>query len=240
MKGLIALLGSGEYLPVMDSVDRYLLDSLDLKGRRARVVCLPTGAGQEGETSVNRWSSMGVEHFHNLGADVTALPIIDRASANDPQYEPLLESADLIYFSGGDPNYLYETLNDSRAWEAALKAWARGAIYAGCSAGAMILAEKMPNFRRAGLGVLKGFGLVPAAFILPHFDQVPAFFKPMTFAVRRSLKDEQFLLGIDENTALVGKLGGEWKVMGSGSVHLITRKSDKVYTEGTEGRSITL
>jgi cyanophycinase len=237
MNGLIALLGSGEYLPVMDPIDRYLLESLDLKDRKARVVCLPTGAGQEGDVSVNRWSNMGIEHFRNLNADVAALPIIDRASADDPQFQPLLESADLIYFSGGDPLYLYETMHGSRSWEAAQKAWARGAIYAGCSAGAMILAEQMPNFRRAGLGVRKGFGVVPAAFVLPHFDQIPAFFKPMTFAVRRGLKDGQFMLGIDENTALVGKLGGEWKVMGSGSVHLITKKSDQVYTEG---RSILL
>jgi len=232
MNGLIALLGSGEYLPVMDPVDRYLLNSLDLKDRQARVVCLPTGAGGEGSESVNRWSRMGLEHFQALGAEVVALPIVDSTSADDPGYEPILESADLIYFSGGDPLYLYETMHGSRAWAAAQKAWARGAIYAGCSAGAMILAEQMPNFRRAGLGSRSGFGLMPATYIMPHFDQIPAFFKPMIFAVRRSLKDEQFVLGIDETTAMVGKRGGDWKVMGSGKVHLITKKSEQVYTAG--------
>ncbi len=232
MNGLIALLGSGEYLPVMEPVDHYLLDSLDLKDRKARVVCLPTAAGAEGEGSVNRWSSMGVEHFRNLGTEVVALPIIDRASADDPQFMPALESADLIYFSGGDPLYLFETLNGSLAWAAAYKAWSRGAIYGGCSAGAMILAQQMPNFRRAGLGTRNGFGLLPATFVLPHYDQIPAFFKPMTFAVRRGLKDEQFILGIDENTALIGRVGGEWKVKGVASVHRITKNSDQVYTDG--------
>ncbi len=48
MNGLIALVGSGEYLPVMEDVDRYLLDSLNLNGRKPRVVCLPTAAGRKG------------------------------------------------------------------------------------------------------------------------------------------------------------------------------------------------
>lgn len=232
MNGLIALLGSGEYLPVMTPIDRHLLESLELKGRAARVVCLPTAAGQEGDGSVSRWSGMGLDHFRKLGADVVALPIVDRASADDPQYEAALESADVIYFSGGDPLYLHEVMQGSRAWAAAQKAWDRGAIYAGCSAGAMILAAQMPNFRRAGLGTRAGFGILPATYILPHFDQIPALFKPMIFAVRRSLKEGQFILGIDENTALVGKRSGEWKVMGAGTVHLITKKSERSFSSG--------
>ncbi len=232
MNGLIALLGSGEYLPVMTPIDRYLIESLDLQGRAASVVCLPTAAGQEGEGSVSRWSGMGLDHFRKLGADVLALPIVDRASADDAQYESALESADLIYFSGGDPLYLYEVMQGSRAWAAAQKAWDRGAIYAGCSAGAMILAAQMPNFRRAGLGTRAGFGVLPATYIMPHFDQIPALFKPMIFAVRRGLKEGQFILGIDENTALVGRAQGEWQVMGVGKVHLITRRSEQAFSAG--------
>ena len=72
MNGLIALLGSGEYLPVMDDVDRYLLANCGADGRKPRVVCLPTAAGQEGEKSISRWSKMGLEHFTRLGADVQA------------------------------------------------------------------------------------------------------------------------------------------------------------------------
>lgn len=232
MNGLIALLGAGEYLPVMTPIDRYLLESLELHGRAARVVCLPTAAGQEGEGSVGRWSGMGLEHFRKLGADVSALPIVDRASADDAQYQSALEAADLIYFSGGDPLYLYEVMHGSRAWAAAQKAWERGAIYAGCSAGAMILAAQMPNFRRAGLGVRAGFGVLPATYIIPHFDQIPALFRPMIFAVRRGLREGQFILGIDENTALVGKTDGEWKVMGAGKVHLIDKRSEQAYAAG--------
>ncbi len=230
MNGLIALVGAGEYLSVMDDVDRHLLDSVKADGRAPRVVCLPTAAGQEGPESVGRWSHMGEEHFKALGADVTAIPIIDKDSANDPQYESLLESADLIYFSGGNPNYLYQTMNGSRAWAAAQKAWARGAVYAGCSAGAMILANKMPNFRLAGTST--GFGIVPATYVIPHFDKMPAPFKAMANVLLKGLGENGFALGIDEDTALVGKIGSDWKVMGRSKVYKMTRKGSQSFSAG--------
>lgn len=230
MNGLIALVGSGEYLPVMEAVDRYLLDSLDLNGRIPRVVCLPTAAGREGDQSIERWSRMGIEHFKKLGAEVTALRIIDRASADDERFEPVLENADLIYFSGGDPGYLYETLKDTCAWRAARRAWDRGALYAGCSAGAMILGNRIPSFRLAG--TQKGFGLVPAETIVPHFDAIPAIWKPVVFALQKQLKDGQLMVGVDEDTALVGSLQGEWRVMGQGKVQVFTRDRKSQYTNG--------
>lgn len=228
MNGLITLAGSGEYLPVMENVDRHLLDSLNLNGRKPRVVCLPTAAGREGDASINRWSSMGIQHFQKLGAEVSALRIIDRTSAEDAQWESLLEEADLVYFSGGDPGYLHQTMNGSRAWRAAQRAWERGAIYAGCSAGAMILGKRMPSFRLAG--TQEGFGLVPATFIIPHFDAIPGIWKPLVFALQKQLKKGERMIGVDENTALVGKLGSEWTVMGQGKVHVFTREGDLTFT----------
>jgi cyanophycinase len=228
MNGLIALAGSGEYLPVMENVDRHLLDSLHLNGRKPRVVCLPTAAGREGDASINRWSRMGIEHFQKLGAEVSALRIIDRTSAEDAQWESLLEEADLVYFSGGDPGYLHQTMNGSRAWRAAQRAWERGAIYAGCSAGAMILGKRMPSFRLAG--TQEGFGLVPATFIIPHFDAIPGIWKPLVFALQKQLKKGERMIGVDENTALVGRLGGQWVVMGQGKVHVFTREGNMTFS----------
>jgi cyanophycinase len=228
MNGLIALVGAGEYLPVMEEVDRFLLDSLSVQ--TPQVVCLPTAAGQEGDESIKRWSRLGVEHFRKLGAEAAALRIVDKASANDEQHTVALENANLIYFSGGNPNYLYETLKGSRAWSAMQTAWSRGAVYAGCSAGAMILAKRIPSFRL--FGTIEGFGIVPAQFILPHFNAVPVIFKPLLAALKAQLKNGERMLGIDENTALVGRLGGEWKVMGSSSAHVFTRAGRQTFARG--------
>jgi cyanophycinase len=230
MNGLINLVGSGEYLPVMNDVDRYLLESLTINGRRPRVACLPTAAGKEGDSSIGRWLNMGVQHFKELGADVEPVRIVDRASANDPCWEPILEGADLIYFSGGDPGYLYETMKDSLAWSAAQRAWARGAVYAGCSAGAMILSRRMPSFRLAG--TQEGFGIVPATFIIPHFDAIPGVWKPIVFALQKQLKNGERMIGIDEDTALIGKLSGEWVVKGKSKVHIFERSGKTSYSDG--------
>lgn len=230
MNGLIALVGSGEYLPVMMDVDRHLLESLNINGRKPRVACLPTAAGQEGDASVNRWLNMGTEHFQKLGADVAQVRIIDRASADDPQWEPILENADLIYFSGGSPGYLYEMMNGSRAWKAAQRAWDRGSVYAGCSGGAMVLADRIPRLRLPG--TVKGFGVVPAKIVLPHFDAAHAFFRIMANTLRLQLKKGERMIGVDEDTALVGKLGGGWQVMGKSKVHVFTRESSNEYASG--------
>ena len=235
MNGLIALVGSGEYLPVVDEIDRYLLGHCGAEGRTPHVVCLPTAAGEEGEQSWGRWMRMGEEHFRTLGAEVSALPIIDRASAQDMHFASILETADLIYFSGGNPLYLYETLNGSHAWDAAQKAWQRGAVYAGCSAGAMILGREIPNFRLAALTNTPAFGLLPARMIFPHFDRWKAVRGAMLSPLRRRLGPNEYALGVDEETALVGSLGvSEWQVMGRQTVSVITKAGVRVYKNGEQ------
>jgi cyanophycinase-like exopeptidase len=94
----------------------------------------------------------------------------------------------------------------------------------------MILATRIPSFRL--FNTVEGFGVVPAQFILPHFDAVPVMFKPLVTALKTQLKKGERMLGIDENTALVGQLGGEWKVMGQGKVHVFTREGNKSYSNG--------
>lgn len=230
INGYIALLGSGEYLPVMDEVDKFLLANCGANGRKPRVVCLPTAAGQESDASVNRWMKMGVDHFTRLGADVEAVPVTDAESASKQRHASRVEEADVVYFSGGNPLYLYETMKDSLVWKSALKVFERGGVYAGCSAGAMILGKEIPNFRKLGMGSISAFGFVPAV-IIPHFDATPFLFKPIISAARMRLKENELMIGIDEDTAMVGKLN-EWTVMGKAAVHVITKHESKSYMVG--------
>ena len=232
MNGLIALLGSGEYLPVMDEVDSYLLANCGAAGRKPRVVCLATAAGQEGEKSISRWSRMGVEHFTRLGAEARALPVIDARSANDPDHAAEVGNADVIYFSGGNPSYLYKTMKDSLVWEAAQKAWARGAVYAGCSAGAMILGTEMPDVRAAGIRSTIAFNILPISSLLPHFNAMPLFGKPLIATLRRRLREGEIMIGVDEDTAIVGKRNAAWTVMGKSKAHVFTKDESRSYSAG--------
>ncbi|MCI0475203.1 MAG: Type 1 glutamine amidotransferase-like domain-containing protein, partial [Anaerolineales bacterium] len=123
-------------------------------------------------------------------------------------------------------------MKDSKVWNAAQKAFARGAAYAGCSAGAMILAKKIPGMRFAGFGSLNGFGIVPATYVIPHYDAIPGVWRPIILALRRALDDGEIMLGVDENTALVGRPDEEWRVMGQGKVHVMKRDGEKAYSAG--------
>lgn len=232
MNGLIALLGSGEYLPVMNDTDRYLLSNCSTDGCAPRVICLPTAAGQEGEASVGRWMRMGEEHFRSLGAEVASLHITNRAEADDPALAAQIEQADLIYFSGGKPHYLYETLNGSRAWEAVQKATRRGAAFAGCSAGAMFIGEFLPDFRSFGLRQNRVFGVLPKSHIFPHFDRMLAWRSVTIPMLQPLLPADEYVLGLEEDTALVGRLGGEWTVMGRQNVYVITKNRVETYSAG--------
>jgi cyanophycinase len=176
---------------------------------------------------------MGEQHFRRLGAQVSALPIIDRPSADDPQYTAILEAADLVYFSGGSPLYLFETLNGSRAWEAMQNAWGGGGVYAGCSAGAMILGQTIPNFRAVLHKSAPAFGLLPARMIFPHFDRWKVARAAMLSPLHHWLKADEYALGVDEETALVGRLDtSEWRVLGRQTVSIITKDGVCVYKSG--------
>jgi len=216
----------------MEEIDRYLLSHCGANGRMPKVVCLPTAAGQEGEESVSRWMRMGEEHFTKLGAEVRSLHVTIRKEADDLANAEMIGEADFVYCSGGNPHYLYETLQGSKLWQAAEKAFERGAIYAGCSAGAMILGEHMPDFRTLGIRQKAAFGVLRGATIFPHFDRMMRFRGMLVPLLQSRLADQGYALGVDEDTALIGSPGTSWQVMGRGQVYVISKNEVKSYTTG--------
>jgi cyanophycinase len=225
MKGskMLALVGSGEYLPPMEAVDRYLLGELKTK---AQVVCLPTAAGAEGAERIAYWAELGKEHFSRLGVEVESLSVIDQPSANNPELAERIQQANFVYLSGGKPDYLYRTFADSLAWVAIMEVYKNGGILAGCSAGAMIMGERIPWLPHGK----PAFGLVPGVVIMPHFDEIP---KTMINSLHLMVRGAQTLLGIEGNTALVGS-DGEFQVVGSGGVVVWNQKVKKRYTHGEQ------
>lgn len=222
--GTLALVGSGEYLAAVEALDRALMAGL---GEPARVVCLPTAAGSEGEERIRYWSELGVQHFTRLGAaQVQALRVIDRESASDPVLAERIAAANFIYLSGGKPVYLYNVLNGTPAWDAILAVLARGGVLAGCSAGAMICGERIPtslfssNWQQA-------FNLLAGSVIIPHFDEIP---RAMQSGMRL-LAGARPVFGIDGSTALVCQ-AGSLSVLGQGGVTLIQPGGEKRYRAG--------
>jgi cyanophycinase len=217
MSGTLALVGAGEFLDTMDQVDQKLL----AMAGGARVVVLPTASAPDGPGVPERWAKMGVDHFNRLGAQTDAVMALDRAACADPALAERVRAADLVYFSGGKPDYLYNTLVDTPVWNAVIDVLARGGVVAGCSAGAMIMGAYVPVFsRRLGMPSIgnwqSAFALVPSAIIAPHYNEFPEIFSGLMFGGRPT---GTFLIGIDADTALVG-LNGNWKVLGARRVTL--------------------
>jgi cyanophycinase len=188
------------------------------------VVCLPTAAGREGAERINYWSRLGVSHFTRLGARVEAVPVIDRASADDLALAASIAAADFVYLSGGKPGYLHQTLAGSRTWEAIRSVLARDGLLAGCSAGAMVLGERFFGFP----GWTEGFNLVPGVTVVPHFEELPA---ALIRSVRLLAGESLTLVGVEGNTALV-RSGGRWEVLGAGGVAVWNEAGRTCHSEG--------
>jgi cyanophycinase-like exopeptidase len=218
---MLALVGSGEYLPPIAPLDRALIRRL---AAPVRVVCLPTAAGTEGHARIDYWSRLGVEHFSSLGVEAEAVSVIDRASADDPALAAAVGEANFVYLSGGRPDYLHRTLHGSLVWQAILAVLERGGLLAGCSAGAMILGERYFAFP----GWKQGFAFLRGATIIPHFDEIPqSMLRPMRQVAGKDLT----ILGIEGNTALVQTTEG-YEVLGSGGVTVWNRTGKTRYSAG--------
>lgn len=146
--------------------------------------------------------------------------VTDRAGADDPTIVDQVAGAGLIYLSGGNPSRLADILRGTALWAAIVAAWHAGAALAGCSAGAMVMGDLVPEFRRPTGGDRAGLGLIPGLRVLPHFDRMLGWVPDLM--TRPFLRTEPgvTLVGIDEETALAGG-PTDFEVRGRQSVWLL-------------------
>ena len=62
-----ALLGSGEFEPWTESVDRWILDRTG--AATGPVLILPTAAAAEGDEVFDMWANKGLDHYARLGIE---------------------------------------------------------------------------------------------------------------------------------------------------------------------------
>ena len=229
MAGTLALVGAGEFLDSMSAVDRQLLD----RAGGSNVVILPTASAPDGSGVPERWIRMGVDHFMRLGAKADGLLALDQAACNDAANAEQVHAANLVYFSGGKPDYLRRTLEGTAIWSAVRTVFDRGGVIAGCSAGAMIMGGFVPEFSmKAGVPWINrwhaSFALLPDAIVVPHYDEFPEVMVSLMFGRRPA---GSYLIGIDGHTALVG-LDHTWRVLGAGRVTVRRGREKQRYAAG--------
>lgn len=225
--GRLALVGSGEYLPVMHEIEEWLL-----QGRPARYVQLATAAAPEGQRSLDNWHRLGAAAAKRLGAEQVIIDVRTRDDANDPKWAAAISGAGLIYLSGGNPSFLARTLIGTLVWKAIEHEWRLGSALAGCSAGAMALGGYVPDFRHPRAGGVEGLGVIPDIRVLPHFDRYAKWVPD--FAMRPLVAPGSYIVGIDEDTALIGE-----PIDADQSAHVEANDGLATWQFGSRGRQST-
>jgi hypothetical protein len=246
MESPIALIGGEEFADGFEEVHATLLE-LARKRRVARgkengrpvcVVFLPTCAADDGPETVSYWCEEAKRRLGELGAQVLAAHIVDRESADYPQNAQIIAEADWVYIGGGYPHIGMRILSGTHAHLALEDAHRRGVLISGASAGAMMLGARSwvitPELEAAitemfsqgtGLGdwslplppPLECLGFVPKSMCWPHANQLFS----IQWIQDGLLPAGHFVIGIDEQTALVNTGSDGWEVQGRGKVTLV-------------------
>jgi cyanophycinase len=209
--GILLLEGGAEFGGDMREPDLKAIEHAG--GFDAPIRLIPTAAAPDHNDQ--RAGNNGIRWFQRLGArDVTSMPLIDKDSANDKKIAQALQDAKLIYMLGGFTHYLGQTLRGSRAWQAALEAYQRGAVIAGSSAGAMVMCERYYDPSQGQIH--PGLDLVLNSLVLPHHNMFGKSWAPQLAAQ----VPETTLIGIDEQTGMIDDGANRWTVYGKGDVTL--------------------
>jgi cyanophycinase len=188
-----------------------------------RVLVITTATGYPEEVAQDYRNS-----FAELGVTCDAEHISTREMANDPAMAAKVQNADVIFFSGGDQSRLARVLNNTDVLQAVRERHEAGAVVAGTSAGAAIMSSLMITGGNAERAMVKGevetgegFGLVPAAVIDTHFMNRGRLKRLFSIT---AAAPEKTGIGLDEDTGIIVRAGGEIEVIGSGAVTLVDAK----------------
>jgi cyanophycinase len=222
--GTILLEGGAEFVGEMATPDCRAIKLAG--GLGANISIIPAAAAPD--QNHLRAAQNGVRWFKKLGAvNVTALPLIDRQSADDPAVIEALQRSKMIYLLGGFPRHLAQSLAGSKGWQAIRVAHQSGAIIAGSSAGAMILCEHYYDPYEKNM--FNGLGLIPACCVLPHHDTFGKSWAPVLAQRLAGV----VLIGIDEQTGMLNDgPAGRWQAYGAGGVTLYKNDRRRYFASG--------
>ena len=237
--GALALVGSGEYLPVMQDLEGALLRKGIERGKKNRYVQLPLAAGRESKTRLEYWRTLGKEQADRIDTEQIFLPVYSREDAMKKEFAEMVEDAGLIYLSGGDPHYLAASLINTPVWEAMERNWRSGTSLAGCSAGAMAMAGDIPNFRKMKEEGSPGLNILPRVRTIPHYNKFFGWIPDAAASVMLRAPGGVWVIGVDEGTAAVSGLDPEtsyvdstFAVHGIAGVHVLKGGPTHKYVQG--------
>lgn len=222
--GRFLLLGSGEFEPWAGDAERFALAGAAGDGS---VAVLATASAREGDAVFERWTGMGLAHYESIDIAAQALRVRTRSDALDTSMAKVLDGVSMVFFSGGSPKYLAETLRRTPVCDAVLRLIDRGGVFAGCSAGAMIAGTRGMPFPFGS-----GLGLLPGTSVGVHWDALSAWWiRWLRDLAPRRLPSNGRFIGIAENTAVASD-GDAWRVFGAGEVDVRQGRQRQAFLAG--------
>ena len=214
---MIAITGSGEFLPSILDVDKKLISYLD---DTPKALTFSTAAGNESDNRLLYWKNLAEVHFSSLGIEHKHIEARNRQDLNTNAVIDEIKHSNFIYFSGGSPTHLYDSIHNS-AFSVELKKVENRGIIAGCSAGAMIMGEKM----------IKGTGLnyLQNTIVIPHYGE--SFYSWISNTVKVLNRGKYKLLCLEKDTYFI-KDKNQLRVLGKQQVHIIYKKEHYSFSDG--------
>jgi cyanophycinase len=228
----LELMGSGEFEPWTEEVDRFSLARAEFGD--GSVVILPTASAPEGDEVFNRWAGMGLDHYKGMGVHAR---VVDLKTREDAFLDVLIEelaNPSMIFFSGGNPSFLAETLEDTPFWKAILDAVDRGTALAGCSAGACFVGSLCPDSTVTSLDDMiwrDGLNVVPDTVFGPHWDMLESYIPGLQSYIIENVPDDDLFIALDERTAMAGD-GEVWQVFGNAGIHALWKGEWREFRAG--------
>ena len=187
-------------------------------GRKSNIVVIPTAS--------------------SLASEVSSVDPQTRLESSSPELVERIDNATGVFISGGNQLKLSQLIVGTPLGDAMLRAYERGAVIAGTSAGASIMSQFMISMGEEGVTprqrssqLTQGLGLVPGVIIDQHFDQRSRYGRLLSLVAG---SPSLLGMGIDEDTAVVVE-GDAFSVLGSGAVSLL--EMTRAYGSVLSGRT---
>ncbi|MEX1046637.1 MAG: Type 1 glutamine amidotransferase-like domain-containing protein [Actinomycetota bacterium] len=211
----LSIFGSGEFEPWSVEIDRLAIDRA--RTGNGSVLILPTASAPEGDDVFHNWGQKGLDHYEGMEVPARVSALKSRADAHSDDHIAQIEDASLIYFSGGNPKYLADTLRDTPFWKAVMEAVDAGASLSGCSAGACIMGEIAPDTLEEQdwdkALATPGLKVFPGVTFGPHWNMLEHYIPGLTSVFLNRVPEGVTLITLDEDTAIAGD-GDKWTVHG--------------------------
>jgi cyanophycinase len=194
-------------------------------GRSSHLVIIPTASSFALEVS-----EAYTDVFTRLrGGEVSVVHPTTRREAGNPEMVAALDAATGIFITGGSQVKLAQNIVGTAVGDAVVRAYERGAVIAGTSAGASIMSRFMISLGEEGLTpkqrasqISAGLGLIEDVIIDQHFDQRGRYGRLMSMV---AVSPNLLGMGIDENTAAEIRGGTVMSVIGAGSIFVVNARN---------------